>query len=121
MNIETILSAVSFNSHGLVMAIAQDHLTKEILMVAWMNRETLTETIRTNRMVYWSRSRKSRWLKGETSGHVQLVKSIRIDCDGDSLLFSVAQTDAACHENYRSCFFRELQNNEWVITETKVC
>lgn len=116
----SLLDAVKFDDKGLVTAIAQDAETGEVLMLAYMNRESLTETLDTNTMVYWSRSRQKRWLKGETSGHVQKVKSVQIDCDGDALLFKIEQTGAACHENYYSCFFRTRQDGEWKITSEKI-
>jgi phosphoribosyl-AMP cyclohydrolase len=114
-----ILDTIKFDANGLVAAIAQDVKTKQVLMVAYMNRETLEETLATGRMVYYSRSRKKRWLKGETSGHFQVVREARIDCDGDALLFLVDQTVAACHEGYFSCFFRKRNGNEWVIVDAK--
>ncbi len=90
-------------------AIAVDADDGTVLMMAWMNAETLAETLSTRQMVYWSRSRNQRWRKGETSGHTQLVVSAAIDCDGDALLFQVRQTGAACHTGERSCFYRELR------------
>ncbi len=93
---------------GLVAAIAQQWDTGEVLMLAWMNEEALRRTIESGRATYWSRSRGEYWVKGETSGHVQLVKSISIDCDGDALLVSVDQTDAACHTGSRTCFDQHI-------------
>jgi phosphoribosyl-AMP cyclohydrolase len=93
---------------GLVTAVAQDAATGEVLMVAWMNAEAYAETVRTGQAVYFSRSRGRLWRKGEESGHVQQVRGIYIDCDADAVLLKVEQTGAACHEGYRSCFFREL-------------
>ena len=94
---------------GLVSAIAQDATTGEVLMIAWMNREAFEETVRTRRAVYFSRSRNKLWRKGEESGNVQEVRSIFIDCDSDAVLLKVTQIGgAACHEGYKSCFFREL-------------
>ena len=96
-------------SGGLVPAIAQDAETGEVLMLAWMNQEAFDETVRTRRAVYFSRSRNRLWRKGEESGHVQKVTSIAIDCDADTILLKVNQIGgAACHEGYKSCFFREL-------------
>jgi phosphoribosyl-AMP cyclohydrolase len=115
-----LIDAVKFDSNGLVTAIAQDALTHQVLMVAYMNRETLKETLATGSMVYYSRSRRKRWLKGETSGHFQTVREVRIDCDGDAILFTIDQTGAACHEGYRSCFFRKSSNNEWVVCDQKL-
>jgi phosphoribosyl-AMP cyclohydrolase len=96
---------------GLVTAVAQDAATGEVLMVAWMNAEAYTETLRTGQAVYFSRSRNKLWRKGEESGHVQQVRGIYIDCDADTVLLKVEQTGAACHEGYRSCFFREVTGN----------
>lgn len=98
-------------SGGLVPAIAQDAATGQVLMLAWMNRESFDETVRTGRAVYWSRSRGKLWRKGEESGHVQEVREILIDCDADTILLKVNQIGgAACHEGYASCFFRKLDN-----------
>src|SRR3954452_6341035 len=98
---------------GLIPAIAQDAATGEVLMLAWMNREAFEETLRTGRAVYFSRSRKKLWRKGEESGHVQVVKGIFVDCDADTVLLKVEQIGgAACHEGYKSCFFRELAGTE---------
>ena len=88
-------------------------------MIAYMNRETLAETLATGKMVYFSRSRQKRWLKGETSGHFQTVQSVYIDCDGDALLFKINQSGAACHEGYYSCFFRKRQGDTWNIVGVK--
>ena len=93
---------------GLVPAIAQDADTGEVLMLAWMNSEAFEETLRTGRAVYFSRSRGKLWRKGEESGHVQTVKAIYVDCDADAILRKVEQAGAACHEGYRSCFFRQV-------------
>ena len=93
---------------GLLPAIAQDAATGEVLMVAWMNAEAYAETLRTGRAVYFSRSRGKLWHKGEESGHVQTVRSIFVDCDADTILLKVEQVGAACHEGYRSCFFRQV-------------
>jgi phosphoribosyl-AMP cyclohydrolase len=93
---------------GLLPAIAQDATTGEVLMLAWMNDEAFQETLRTGRAVYYSRSRGRLWRKGEESGHWQIVKGIRVDCDADTILLSVDQQGAACHEGYKSCFFREI-------------
>jgi len=95
-------------SDGLIAAIAQDATTGEVLMVAWMNAEAYAETLRTGRAVHYSRSRGKLWQKGEESGHVQTVRAIYVDCDADAVLLKVEQVGAACHEGYRSCFFREV-------------
>lgn len=94
--------------NGLVPAIVQDHLTGEVLMLAYMNRESWLKTRETGNATYWSRSRNSFWVKGETSGHYQVVKEMRIDCDEDTILLKVQQTGAACHTGYRSCFYRRI-------------
>src|SRR5215510_15097263 len=93
---------------GLVAAVAQDAATGDVLMVAWMNAEAYDETLRTGRAVYYSRSRGRLWRKGEESGHTQAVRAIYVDCDADTVLLKVEQIGAACHEGYRSCFFREV-------------
>lgn len=104
-----LLDAVKYDANGLVPAIAQDDATGDVLMMAWMNRESLEETVRTQRAVYWSRSRGKLWRKGEESGNVQEVKSIHIDCDADVVLLRVRQIgDAACHTGHRTCFYREV-------------
>jgi phosphoribosyl-AMP cyclohydrolase len=93
---------------GLIAAVAQDAASGEVLMVAWMNAEAYAETVRTGQAVYYSRSRGKLWRKGEESGHIQAVRSIYVDCDADAVLLKVEQAGAACHEGYRSCFFREV-------------
>jgi phosphoribosyl-AMP cyclohydrolase len=106
---------------GLVPAVAQDADTGLVLMLAWMNREAFEETVRTGRAVYFSRSRNRLWRKGEESGHVQLVKSVFLDCDADTVLLKVTQVGgAACHEGYASCFFRELAGGELREVAVKV-
>jgi len=112
------LDKVKWNSDGLVPAIAQDHQSGKILMMAWMNAESLALTAEENVAVYWSRSRQSLWRKGETSGFVQKVKSIRLDCDGDTVVLEVEQLGGiACHTGRESCFFLELQKGQWVTTD----
>lgn len=106
---------------GLVAAIAQDHATGEVLMIAWMNREAFEETVRTRRAVYYSRSRNKLWRKGEESGHVQEVKEICVDCDNDAILLKVNQLGgAACHEGYKSCFFRRVEADELKVIAKRV-
>lgn len=102
------LDELKYDAHGLIPAIAQDHASGEVLMIAWMNRESLQRTLETGLATYWSRSRQEFWVKGLTSGHTQRIVSISVDCDADALLLKVEQKGAACHENYRSCFFRDL-------------
>ena len=106
---------------GLIPAIAQDADTGEVLMLAWMNRDAYEETVRTGHAVYFSRSRKKLWRKGEESGHVQQVLGIYIDCDADAVLLKVRQIGgAACHEGYKSCFFRKLDDGELTIVGNRV-
>ncbi|MBI4024522.1 MAG: phosphoribosyl-AMP cyclohydrolase [Verrucomicrobia bacterium] len=105
---ETFLEKLQFNAHGLIPAIIQERGTGAVLMMAWMNRQSLLKTIETKRTYFWSRSRQKFWMKGETSGHVQKVARIAFDCDGDTLLIEVEQIGAACHEGYKSCFFRDV-------------
>jgi phosphoribosyl-AMP cyclohydrolase len=101
---------LKFNSEGLIPAIVQDAASGRVLMMAWMNRASLEATVSTGKTHFWSRSRKKFWMKGESSGHVQIVKDIAFDCDGDTLLIQAEQTGAACHEGYRSCFFRSFED-----------
>jgi phosphoribosyl-AMP cyclohydrolase len=107
--LEDALTQLQWTEDGLIPAIAQQYDSGEVLMLAWMNAESLRETLRTGRVCYWSRSRKSYWRKGETSGHAQRLKAVRIDCDGDSLLLLVDQTGPACHTNRRSCFYNAVE------------
>jgi phosphoribosyl-AMP cyclohydrolase len=113
---------LKFDSSGLIPAIIQEQGTGRVLMMAWMNRASLEKTIATGKTYFWSRSRQKFWMKGETSGHVQQVKDIAFDCDGDVLLIQVAQTGAACHEGYKSCFFRSIESDgkSFKITEPQV-
>ena len=116
-----ILKEVRFDAAGLVLAIAQQHDTGEVLMAAWMNADALTETLATGRVCYWSRSRGALWRKGETSGQVQDLKELRLDCDGDSILLLVDQTGVACHTGRRTCFFRAVREGKLVtIAEVEV-
>lgn len=115
---ESWLDEVVFDSEGLIPAIAQEVGTGRLLMTAWMNREALAETMRSGRAVYWSRSRKRLWRKGEESGHVQLIRQVRLDCDGDVILLEVEQVGGiACHTGHGRCFFRKLENGMWVEVE----
>ncbi len=108
-------------NNGLIPVIAQDYTTGEVLMLAYMNEQAFDETVRSKKAVYYSRSRKSLWVKGETSGHIQHVKEIRVDCDLDTILLKVEQIGrAACHKGYRSCFFSRLEENNLKITESIV-
>jgi phosphoribosyl-AMP cyclohydrolase len=105
---------------GLIPAITQDYKTGEVLMLAYMNKEAIKNTIKTKRCHYYSRSRKKQWLKGETSGHVQIVKQIYIDCDMDCLLIKVEQKGGACHMGYESCFYRKVSSGRFQVTGKKV-
>jgi phosphoribosyl-AMP cyclohydrolase len=112
------LNKVNWSGDGLVPAIAQDAATGQVLMVAWMDREALKHTVESGEAVYWSRSRKKLWRKGEESGHTQRVQEIRLDCDGDVLLLQVEQSGGiACHTGRASCFFTRLENDQWVETD----
>ncbi len=102
---------LQFDAAGLIPAIAQAHDTGEVLMLAWMNAESLAETLETGQVCYWSRSRQALWRKGETSGHVQRLVELKVDCDGDALLLLVEQTGPACHTGASNCFFRTVRNN----------
>ncbi len=115
---DTWLNKVNWTADGLVPAIAQDAGDGAVLMVAWMNREALKRTVETNEAVYWSRSRKKLWHKGEESGHIQKVKEIRLDCDQDVILLRVEQVGGiACHTGRHDCFFQKFENGHWVTTE----
>jgi len=105
---ETAELRPKFNADGLIAAVAQDADTGEILMLAWMNAEALSATLKTGRGTYWSRSRQSLWVKGETSGHVQTVESVQIDCDQDAVVLKVRQSGGACHTGRKSCFYRTI-------------
>jgi phosphoribosyl-AMP cyclohydrolase len=112
------LDAIKWDRDGLVPAIAQESGSGKVLMVAWMNREALAETARTGKAVYWSRSRRKLWRKGEESGHEQRVRDIRLDCDNDVLLLTVEQQGGiACHTGRQHCFFQQLQGDQWVTVE----
>lgn len=110
---EKVINQIKFNDQGLVPVVTQDVNTKQVLMLAWMNEEAFKKTIETGKVHYYSRSRNKLWLKGETSGHFQILKDIRIDCDGDSLLAEVEQIDAACHTGNYSCFYKKFENNDF--------
>ncbi len=112
-----LLEEVHFDATGLVPAIAQQHDSGEVLMMAWMNRESLAETLATGRAVYWSRSRQALWRKGESSGQIQRVVEVRLDCDGDTILLKVHQEGVACHTGRRNCFFRLADGAGWRVTE----
>ncbi len=105
-------ASLTYDANGLIPCIAQDHTTGEVLMFAWMNADAVAQTLETGRVTYWSRSRAAFWVKGETSGHVQRLVDLRIDCDRDCLLALVDQTGPACHTNRRSCFFTAIRAGE---------
>ena len=113
---------LKFNADGLIPAIIQDAANGRVLMMAWMNRASIEKTVETSKTWFWSRSRNKYWMKGESSGHTQTVKDIAFDCDGDTLLIQVEQAGAACHEGYRSCFFRSVASplGEFKITERQL-
>ncbi len=112
------LDKLNWTNDGLVPVVVQEASGGKVLMFAWMNREALKRTVSSGEAVYWSRSRKKLWRKGEESGHVQKVKEIRLDCDHDVLLLGVEQTGGiACHTGRHNCFFQKLQNGKWVITD----
>ncbi len=111
---QELIGAIAFDGDGLVPAIAQQHDTGEVLMMAWMNRAAVEETVATGRVCYFSRARQALWRKGERSGQAQRLVELRVDCDGDTLLLRVDQTGAACHTGQRSCFFRALADGRLV-------
>ena len=114
-----ILDQLKFDSQGLVAAIAQDEHSGEVLMMAWMNKESLRATIETRRATYWSRSRKKLWAKGDESGNIQEVRSVHVDCDADAVLLKVHQVGgAACHTGHKSCFYREVVDGGMDLKES---
>jgi phosphoribosyl-AMP cyclohydrolase len=118
-----LIAGLKYDASGLIPAIVQDHQSGEVLMMAWMNREALAKTFQTGRTHFFSRSRNELWLKGETSGHVQHVRTIATDCDQDVVLIKVEQVGAACHDGYYSCFYRETRpggKGEWTVVGRKV-
>ncbi len=114
------MDELKFDDSGLIPAVICDHQTNEVLMAGYMNQQALQETVETGQTTFWSRSRQQLWRKGESSRHIQQVKWIRLDCDGDALLIGVEQRVAACHLGYRSCFFRELREGRWEVVAEKV-
>jgi len=114
----SFLDEVPWNGEGLIAAVAQDAKSGRVLTVAWMNRDALQETVDKKRAVYWSRSRRKLWRKGEESGNVQKVVEVRLDCDSDAVLLKVEQAGGiACHTGRESCFFRKLENGKWVTVD----
>ena len=118
-NLEKFLDGVKFDANGLVPAMIQDEKSKEILMLAYMNRESLAKTLETGKTYFYSRSRNKLWLKGESSGHIQTVKSVYFDCDCDAILILAHQAGGACHTGYYSCFYRKLEKDGAVTTTGK--
>ncbi|MEE9357506.1 phosphoribosyl-AMP cyclohydrolase [Candidatus Vondammii sp. HM_W22] len=113
-----VLDSLPYNSDGLVPAISQQYDTGEVLMMAWMNRQSIDETLEKGRVCYWSRSRQKFWRKGESSGQIQMLKEMRFDCDGDTILLVVDQTGPACHTGRRSCFYNQVNGDKVeVVTE----
>ena len=122
MSVESVwLDDIKWDADGLVPAIAQDATSGKVLMMAWMNRESLQLTVNEGRAIYWSRSRQKLWRKGEKSGHVQTLKDIRLDCDNDVVLLEVEQLGGiACHTGRHNCFYKQLQNDQWVEVESVI-
>jgi len=112
-NNDLLLMSLKFDANGLIPAIAQQHDTNEVLMVAWMSKESLQETLETGQVCYWSRSRQALWRKGESSGQTQALLSLRVDCDADVLLLIVDQTGVACHTGRRTCFYNEWKDGRF--------
>lgn len=118
---QAVLDTLSFDDRGLVPAIAQQHDTGEVLMLAWMSRDSIAETLRTGRVCYYSRSREALWRKGESSGQIQNLVELRFDCDADTILLLVDQTGVACHTGRRNCFFNAVQDGELrVIADVEI-
>ena len=115
----SFIEKLKFNEDGLIPAIVQEAGTGRVLMMAWMNRASVERTVATGNTCFWSRSRQKFWIKGESSGHFQKVKDIALDCDGDTLLVQVEQTGAACHEGYKSCFFRSVSASGDALSVTE--
>jgi len=116
----SFIDGLKFNEQGLIPAIVQEEGTGRVLMMAWMNADSIQSTIETGKTHFWSRSRQKFWMKGESSGNTQQVKDVAYDCDGDTLLIQVEQIGAACHEGYKSCFFTSVKEGESEITEERL-
>ncbi|MBC8325550.1 MAG: phosphoribosyl-AMP cyclohydrolase [Verrucomicrobia subdivision 3 bacterium] len=116
----SFIDSLKFNDDGLIPAIIQEEGTGRVLMMAWMNADSIRDTIETGKTHFWSRSRQKYWMKGESSGNTQQVKDVAYDCDGDTLLIQVEQIGAACHEGYKSCFFRSVKEDAGVVTEERL-
>lgn len=119
MKLDEFLDSLKYDDNGLVPGVVQDYENGDVLMVAYMNRDAVRETLTSGRACFWSRSRQKFWIKGETSGNVQKIKEIFVDCDKDCFVMKVDQTGAACHEGYRTCFFRKVdaEGNETIVSE----
>ena len=113
---DNLKGALKYDEKGLIPVVTQDYKTKEVLMVAYMNEEAFDKTIETGKVHYFSRSRNKLWLKGETSGHLQFVRAIKLDCDGDTILIEAEQIDAACHTGNKTCFYRTMNEGKWEET-----
>src|SRR6056300_581900 len=120
MDLSGVIDQMPWNQDGLLPAIAQQFDTKEVLMMAWMNRDALLETLETGRVCYWSRSRQQYWRKGESSGQVQVLKEMRLDCDGDTILLLVDQTGPACHTGRRDCFYNKIDGDQLVVDKAPI-
>ena len=120
VNLDQLLAGLKYDDHGLLAAIIQDAASGEVIMCAFLNQQALRLTLETGKMHYWSRSRQKLWLKGETSGHIQTVREVRVDCDSDAMVFKVDQVGGACHTGYYSCFYRRLTEGGWVEEGQKV-
>ena len=116
----SFIDSLKFNEQGLIPAIVQEEGSGRVLMMAWMNADSIRSTLETGKTHFWSRSRQKYWMKGESSGNTQQVKDVAYDCDGDTLLIQVEQIGAACHEGYKSCFFTSVKEGEGEITEERL-
>ena len=117
VDLSAMLNEIKFNAEGLIPAVAQQHDSGQVLMLAWMNRQAIVETLNTGQVCYWSRSRQAYWRKGETSGHRQKLITAYLDCDADTLLLKVDQTGPACHTERRSCFYLQLNDEQVTVVE----
>jgi phosphoribosyl-AMP cyclohydrolase len=120
MELSGVIDQMPWNQDCLLPAIAQQFDSKEVLMMAWMNRDSLLETLETGRVCYWSRSRQQYWRKGESSGQVQVLKELRLDCDGDTILLLVDQTGPACHTGRRDCFYNKVQGDQVIVDKAPI-
>jgi phosphoribosyl-AMP cyclohydrolase len=121
MSLEETIANLKYDANGLIPAVCVDHETKQVLMVAYMNKDSVLDTVKTGKTHFWSRSRQKYWMKGESSGHTQEVKAIHTDCDKDTLVIEVKQNGAACHEGYYSCFYRTLnEQGDWDVNAEKL-